>query len=65
MGIEGPDQQGLRKWLDEFGQGHREARLLLTSRIVGYEGSPVEGVAELELVAWSRKEVEGFVRGVK
>ncbi len=39
-----------------------ECRLLLTSRIVGYDGSPIPGAFELELFAFDAPQIEAFAR---
>jgi HEAT repeat protein len=52
----------LEDGLEDFVARHPDCRLLLTSRIVGYAGSPVPDAQELELLAFETAEVEGFAR---
>ena len=59
-------QQELRHRVGEFADAEDEeysrCRLLITSRIVGYVGSPVKGAQELELTAFDGPQIEGFAR---
>ena len=55
-------QQRLGQRLEAFARTFPQLRLLLTSRIVGYTGSPVPGAQELELLALDPPYIEAFVR---
>ena len=55
-------RQRLRKRLEDFATGFPQPRLLVTSRIVGYVGSPVPRAEELELMPFGEDETDAFVR---
>ena len=52
----------LRQILQEFAYDYPKPRLLLTSRPVGYTGSPIPGAQELELLAFDQEQIEHFVQ---
>lgn len=55
-------REALRRSLHSFAERHPRSRLLLTSRIVGYGGAPVEGLQELELVGFNSEQQKTFIR---
>jgi predicted NACHT family NTPase len=55
-------RQRLGQRLEAFARQYPQPRLLLTSRIVGYTGSPISNAQELELIAFDWSQVEAFVR---
>jgi hypothetical protein len=54
-------RQRLRRRLEAFAGAFPRPRLLLTSRIVGYAGSPVPRAEELELMPFGQVETEAFL----
>src|SRR5262249_6428669 len=58
-------EPGYRQWLGqrlvEFVRLFPRPRLLLTSRIVGFTNIPIDGIQELELLAFDLKQQERFV----
>jgi predicted NACHT family NTPase len=55
-------RERLGQRLGRFGEEFPDLRMLLSSRIVGYGGSPVTDLVEVELVAWETPQIESFVR---
>jgi HEAT repeat protein len=55
-------QQRLGQRIDEFARNFPRCRLLMTSRVVGFVGSPFPGVQELELTAFDRPQIHRFAR---
>jgi HEAT repeat protein len=55
--------EGLVRWLQGWARAYPPRRLYITSRLVGYRGTPValRDGAELELVAFTETEVRRFV----
>jgi hypothetical protein len=53
-------RQRLGQRLGDFARRFPRCRVLLTSRIVGYNGSPIPGARELELFAFDGPQVEAF-----
>jgi hypothetical protein len=54
-------RQRLRRRVEAFARAFPRPRLLLTSRLVGYAGSPVSGAEELELLPFGQEETDAFV----
>ncbi len=54
-------QEQCRRQLERFVRRRPEVRILITSRTVGYLGSPISGAEELELIALHRDDVISFV----
>jgi predicted NACHT family NTPase len=53
-------RQRLRQRVEDFARAFPRPRLLLTSRVVGYAGSPIPGAEELELMPFGQEETEAF-----
>ena len=53
-------RQRLGQRIDAFARRFPSCRVLLTSRIVGYDGSPIPDAQELELFAFDRLQIEAF-----
>jgi HEAT repeat protein/DNA-binding winged helix-turn-helix (wHTH) protein len=54
-------RQHLGRRLESFARRFPRPRLLMTSRLVGYAGSPIPRAKELELLAFDTEQQEGFV----
>jgi hypothetical protein len=54
-------RQRLRQRIEAFSGAFSRPRLLLTSRVVGYAGSPIPEAEELELMPFGQEETEAFV----
>ncbi len=57
-------RQHLQKLLESFARAHPRARILVTSRIVGYNETlpPLPEADELELLAFNTEQISSFVR---
>ena len=55
-------RQRLGQRIDAFARRFPRCRVLLTSRIVGYDGSPIPDARELELFAFDWPQIEAFAR---
>jgi hypothetical protein len=55
-------RQRLGQRIEAFARQFPRCRVLLTSRIVGYDGSPIPGAQELELFALDGPQIEAFAR---
>jgi len=68
IAFEREHRQRLGQRLDAFARQFTQPRILMTSRIVGYDQSPIpdlpgqEKVKELELLAFNTPQIEAFVR---
>ncbi len=55
-------RQRLGQRIDAFARRYPRCRVLLTSRIVGYDDSPIPDARELELFAFDGPQIEAFAR---